>query len=86
MKELCTNILKSHLEKRDILCPEKFGFRAKKSTSLAIFKILTEEINNRKLVGSIIISRFCENVRLDKSWASIKDRLLWFLAILRYWH
>ena len=41
-----------------LLCPEQFGFRAKESTSLAIFKFLkfiTEEINNRKLVGSIYL-------------------------------
>ena len=58
MEELCSNILKAHLDIHDILCPEQFGFRSKKSTSLAIFKYLkfiTEEINNRKLVGSIYL-------------------------------
>ena len=58
MEKLCSNVLKSHLDIHDILCPEQFGFRAKKSTSLAIFKYLkciTEEINSKKLVGSIYL-------------------------------
>ena len=58
MEKLCTNLLNKHLEINNILCDEQYGFRPKRSTSLAIFnyiKSITEEINRKKIVGAIYL-------------------------------
>ena len=58
LEKLCSKLVNSHLEINNILCDEQYGFRPKKSTSLAIFtyiKNITEELNKRKLVGSIYL-------------------------------
>ena len=58
MEKLCNKILVDYVESQGILCDEQFGFRKKRSTSLAIFnyvKYLTDNINKRKLIGSMYI-------------------------------
>ena len=58
MENICNNILYNYLETMKILCDEQFGFRKNRSTDLAIFnyvKCITEEMNNRSLIGSIYI-------------------------------
>ena len=58
LEKLCVKLLNNHLDINNILCDEQYGFRPKRSTSLAIFtyiKNITEEINKRKLVGSIYL-------------------------------
>ena len=72
MEKLCTKLLNSHLELNNILCDEQYGFRPKRSTSLAIFnyiKNITEEINQRKIVGSIYLD-------FAKAFDSINHQLL----------
>ena len=72
MEKLCTNLLNKHLEINNILCDEQYGFRPKRSTSLAIFnyiKSITEEINRKKIVGAIYLD-------FDKAFDSINHDLL----------
>ena len=72
MEKLCTNLLNKHLGLNDILCDEQYGFRPKRSTSLAIFnyiKNITQEINLKKLVGSIYLD-------FAKAFDSINHELL----------
>ena len=72
MEKLCNSLLLTHLETYDILCDEQYGFRPKRSTSIAIFNFLTNiinEINNRKIVGTIYLD-------FSKAFDSINHRLL----------
>ena len=72
MEKLCTNLLNSHLDLNDILCDEQYGFRPKRSTGLAIFnyiKLITEEINRKKIVGTIYLD-------FAKAFDSINHELL----------
>ena len=58
LEKLCVKLLNNHLDINNILCDEQYGFRPKRSTILAIFtfvKKVTEEINQRKLVGAIYL-------------------------------
>ena len=58
LEKLCVRLLNAHLSINNILCDEQYGFRPGRSTSLAIFtyvKTITEQINERKLVGSIYL-------------------------------
>ena len=72
MEKLCTNVLNNHLEIKNILCDEQYGFRPKRSTSLAIFnyiKNITESINQGKIVGTIYLD-------FAKAFDSINHHLL----------
>ena len=72
MEKLCTTILTRCLEDNGILCEEQYGFRQKRSTSLAIFnyvKCMTEEMNKKKMIVSIYIDfalalNFINHIRL----------------------
>ena len=58
LEKLCVKLLNSHLDLNNILVEEQYGFRPKKSTSLAIFtyiKNITDEINRKKIVGAIYL-------------------------------
>ena len=58
MENLCTPLLTKYLDDAGILCDEQYGFRRKRSTSIAIFnfvKFITEEVNKKKIVGCIYL-------------------------------
>ena len=58
MEKLCNLLLVTHLARHDVLCDEQYGFRRKRSTSIAIFNFLNNiitDINNRKIVGAIYL-------------------------------
>ena len=57
MEKLCNSLLMKHLELHDILCEEQYGFRAKRSTSTAIFTYLNKIITRKLLEPSISISQ-----------------------------
>ena len=72
MEKICLKLLNSDLELNNILCDEQYGFRPKRSTSLAIFnyiKTITENINKKKIVGSIYLD-------FAKAFDSINHQIL----------
>ena len=65
-------ILTNYLEGNGILCEEQYGFRKNRSTNLAIFnyvRFLSDEINKRKVVGSLYLD-------LARAFDSINHRRL----------
>ena len=72
MEKLGNALITRHLERYDILCDEQYGFRPKRSTSIAIFIFLNNiitEINSRKIVGTIYLD-------FSKAFDSINHRRL----------
>ena len=58
MEKLCNSVLTNYLDIHNILCNEQYGFRPKRSTSIAIFnylKNIIDEINNHKIVGALYL-------------------------------
>ena len=78
MEKLCTNLLNNHLEYNNILCNEQYGFRPKRSTSLAIFnyvKNITDQINQKKIVGAIYLdfAKAFDSINHDLLICKLKD-------------
>ena len=78
MEKLCNSLLNRHLELQHLLCDEQYGFRSKRSTSIAIFnylKNIINDINNRKIVGAMYMdfSKAFDSINHGKLKNKLKD-------------
>ena len=94
MEKLGNSLLTKHLDIHNLLCNEQYGFRPKRSTSTAIFnfiKNIIDEINNRKIVGTIYLdfSKAFDSINHTRLIYKLKDMgipkklLLWITNYLK---
>ena len=94
MEKLCNSLLRLHLDTHNLLCDEQYGFRPKRSTSIAIFnfiQIMLDEINIRKIIGAIYLdfSKAFDSINHNRLLLKLKDMgipgklLIWITSYLK---